>query len=46
MLLLHDHKSVSPREHHQVCIDRQPQQTFRAGFAAVLVNGSDQISKP
>ena len=46
MLPLHDHKALSLREHYQVCIDRQTQQAIRAGFAAALVNGSNQISKP
>jgi hypothetical protein len=46
MLLRHGHKSSLPREHNPVCVDRQPQQTIRAGFAAALISGSDQISEP
>jgi hypothetical protein len=44
--MLFDHNALSTWEHHQVCIERQAQQAIRPGFAAVLINGSDQISKP
>jgi hypothetical protein len=41
----HDRKLL-PREHNQVRIYRQPQQTIPAGLAAAFVNLGNQIPKP
>ena len=46
ILSLHDHESLSFREHHQLSIDGQAQQAIRPGFAAALISGTDQISEP